>query len=173
MDNDLVDAFGHLHLDVTPPNTYQSSNNRQVYIFITPSLTPALKAVGLLPFNILFLTDHGALFADFDKTVSFMGKLDNLLDQSRRKLIANNPACRDKYVEILSKRFDDHKIIENFKELRRRVNTDSISTEEAITRYEQLDAQRTEFMLSAKRCCRRSTCGHVWSIKLAMAARTV
>eukprot|EP00957_Ditylum_brightwellii_P053420 4048701-Ditylum_brightwellii.AAC.1 len=102
-----------------------------------------------------------------------MGELDNPLDQSCRKLIANNPACRNKYVEILSTLFDNHNIIEKVNELQCQVNTDSISTEEAITRYEQLDAQITEFMLSAERRCRRSTCGHVWSIKLATAAQTV
>eukprot|EP00957_Ditylum_brightwellii_P193212 14711746-Ditylum_brightwellii.AAC.1 len=119
MDNNLVDAFRHLHPDVTPPHTYQQSNNRLDYIFIMPALTPALKAIGFLLFNVPFLTNHGALFSDFDKTVLFMGELDNPLDQSCQKLIANNPACRDKYVGILSKLFDDHKIIEKVKELRR------------------------------------------------------
>eukprot|EP00957_Ditylum_brightwellii_P106873 8153149-Ditylum_brightwellii.AAC.1 len=102
-----------------------------------------------------------------------MGELDNPLDQSRRKLITNNPACRDKYVEILSTLFDGHKIIEKVNELQGQVNTDSISMEETITRYEKLDAQITEFMLSTEKHCRRSTCGHVWSIKLATAAQTV
>eukprot|EP00957_Ditylum_brightwellii_P187519 14280638-Ditylum_brightwellii.AAC.1 len=69
MDNDLVYAFRHLHPDATPPNTYQRSINRLDYIFITPAHTPALKATGFLPFNEPFLTDHGALFADFDKTI--------------------------------------------------------------------------------------------------------
>eukprot|EP00957_Ditylum_brightwellii_P057427 4354252-Ditylum_brightwellii.AAC.1 len=68
LDNDLVDVFQHLHPNVTPPNTYQQSNNRLDYIFIAPALTPALKAIRFLPFNVPFLTDHGALFADFDKT---------------------------------------------------------------------------------------------------------
>ena len=99
--------------------------------------------------------------------------LKDIEEERRQKLIANNPACRDKYVELLSTLFDDHKIIEKVNELQGQVNTDSISTEEAITRYEKLDAQITEFMLSAEKRCRRNTCGHVWSIKLATAARTV
>jgi hypothetical protein len=173
MDNNLVDAFRHLHPDVTPPTTYQRSNNRLDYIFITSALTPALKATGFLPFNIPFLTDHGALFANFDKTILFMGNHDNPLDQTQRKLIANNPACRDKYVEILSTLFDDHKIVEKVNKLHGQVSTDLIPLAEAITQYEKLDAQITEFMLNAEKRCRRSTCGHVWSIKLATAARTV
>eukprot|EP00957_Ditylum_brightwellii_P066522 5050304-Ditylum_brightwellii.AAC.1 len=86
-----------------------------------------------------------------------MGDHDNPLDQTRRKMIANNPACRDKYVEILSTLFDDHKISQKVNKLQGQVNTDSISTEEAITQYEKLDAQITEFMLSAEKRCRRST----------------
>eukprot|EP00957_Ditylum_brightwellii_P170565 12983569-Ditylum_brightwellii.AAC.1 len=63
MENDLVDAFRHLHPDTTPPHTYQRSSNQLDCIFVTPTLMPALKATGFLPFNIPFLTDHGALFA--------------------------------------------------------------------------------------------------------------
>ena len=74
MENDLVDAFRHLHPDTTPPHTYQQSSNRLDYIFVTPALTPALKASGFLPFNVPFFSDHGALFAEFDKTILFMGE---------------------------------------------------------------------------------------------------
>eukprot|EP00957_Ditylum_brightwellii_P056669 4294987-Ditylum_brightwellii.AAC.1 len=73
----------------------------------------------------------------------------------------------------MSTLFDNHKIIEKVNELQGQVNTDAILTEEVITRYEKLDAQITEFMLSGEKRCRRSTCGHVWSIKLATAVRTV
>eukprot|EP00957_Ditylum_brightwellii_P139009 10595421-Ditylum_brightwellii.AAC.1 len=58
LENDLMDAFCHLHPEVTPPNTYQRSDNCLDYICITPVLTPALKAVGFLPFNVPFLTDN-------------------------------------------------------------------------------------------------------------------
>eukprot|EP00957_Ditylum_brightwellii_P119740 9135874-Ditylum_brightwellii.AAC.1 len=75
-----------------------------------PALTPALKAVGFLPFNVPFLTDHGSLFANFEEDTLFLGALDNPLDQTQRKLVANNPTCRDKYVKILTNLFSDHKI---------------------------------------------------------------
>eukprot|EP00957_Ditylum_brightwellii_P034958 2649446-Ditylum_brightwellii.AAC.1 len=62
------------------------------YISITPALIPALKAVGFLPFNVPFLTDHGMIFADFDKENLFLGDMDNPLDTAQRNLVANNPA---------------------------------------------------------------------------------
>eukprot|EP00957_Ditylum_brightwellii_P086138 6554100-Ditylum_brightwellii.AAC.1 len=46
-----------------------------------PVFSPALKAVGFFPFNVLFLTDHGSLFANFEEDTLFLGALDNPLDQ--------------------------------------------------------------------------------------------
>eukprot|EP00957_Ditylum_brightwellii_P205435 15343879-Ditylum_brightwellii.AAC.1 len=117
-ENELVDAFCHLHLDATPPNTYQCSENCLDYIFITPALTPALKAVGFLPFNVPFLTDHGSLYANFDEDTLFWGNFINPLDQNQRKLVANNPTCWDKYVQILTDLFTDHKVCEKVAELK-------------------------------------------------------
>eukprot|EP00957_Ditylum_brightwellii_P030217 2287185-Ditylum_brightwellii.AAC.1 len=77
LENDLEDAFTHLHPDIAPPHRYQRSDNRLDYIFITPALILALKAVGFLPFNVPFLTNHGALFANFDKEILFFSDMDN------------------------------------------------------------------------------------------------
>eukprot|EP00957_Ditylum_brightwellii_P049404 3748806-Ditylum_brightwellii.AAC.1 len=74
-----------------------------------PALTPALKAVKFLPFNVPFLTDHSSLFANFEEDILFLGNFDNPLDQNQRKLVANNPTCRDKYVKILTNLFNDYK----------------------------------------------------------------
>eukprot|EP00957_Ditylum_brightwellii_P149546 11388126-Ditylum_brightwellii.AAC.2 len=171
--NELIDAFSHLHPDIAPPHTYQHSDNRLDYIFITPALIPALKGVGFLPFNLPFLTDHGALFADFDKKILFLGDMDNPLDIGQRNLVANNPACHDKYVKLLAKLFRQHKICEKVAELNDKVQASTISVVEAIEVYKCLDGQITQFMLSAKkRCCKGET-GYVWSLKLVTAVRIV
>eukprot|EP00957_Ditylum_brightwellii_P007223 548804-Ditylum_brightwellii.AAC.1 len=93
-----------------PPNTYQHSNNRLDYIFLTPVLLPALSLVGFLPFNVPFLTDHGFLFANFDEELLLQGMVNNPIDNNKRNLIANNPVCRDRYVELLSDLFATHHI---------------------------------------------------------------
>eukprot|EP00957_Ditylum_brightwellii_P123085 9384978-Ditylum_brightwellii.AAC.1 len=138
-----------------------------------PSLTPALKAVGFLPFNIPFLTDHGSLFTNFKEDILFLGALDNPLDQNQRKLVANNPTCRGKYVKILMNLFNDHKVCKKVAKLQRQVNEKSITLNEAISVYEKLNQQITEVMLSAKNHCRKGKTGHVWSLKLVTAARLV
>eukprot|EP00957_Ditylum_brightwellii_P042548 3221610-Ditylum_brightwellii.AAC.1 len=111
-----------------------------------PALTLALKAVGFLPFDVPFLTDYGSLFADFKEDILFLGALENPLDQNHRKLVANNPTCRGKYAEILTNLFNDHKVCRKVAKLQRKVNEKFITLNEAISVYEKLDQQITEFM---------------------------
>eukprot|EP00957_Ditylum_brightwellii_P026297 1988943-Ditylum_brightwellii.AAC.1 len=58
--NNLIEEFRHLHPVVTPPNTYQCSENCIDYIFITLTLIPAVIPMGFLPFNVPFVSDHSA-----------------------------------------------------------------------------------------------------------------
>eukprot|EP00957_Ditylum_brightwellii_P200368 15275771-Ditylum_brightwellii.AAC.1 len=74
-----------------PPNTYQHGDKHIDYIFITPALIPALWSTGFLPFNIPFISDHGATYADFDEEILFTGKTNNPVDSAQRNLISGNP----------------------------------------------------------------------------------
>eukprot|EP00957_Ditylum_brightwellii_P169735 12919743-Ditylum_brightwellii.AAC.1 len=93
--NDLVEIFGHLHPGVIPPNTYQHGGNCIDYIFITPSLIPALASTGFLLFNVPFVSDHSATYVVFDKEILFMGELNNPIEGVNRNLIAGNLACQE------------------------------------------------------------------------------
>eukprot|EP00957_Ditylum_brightwellii_P136790 10431024-Ditylum_brightwellii.AAC.1 len=95
--NNLVDVFTHLHPRATPPHTYQRGNNQIDYIFITPAAIPALRSTGYLPFNIPFISDHSAAYADFDEEVLFLGHTNNPVDSAKRNLISGDPKCRDNY----------------------------------------------------------------------------
>eukprot|EP00957_Ditylum_brightwellii_P016456 1237179-Ditylum_brightwellii.AAC.3 len=106
--HDLVDTFANKHPNATPPHTYQRSDNRLDCIFVTPALLPCITAVGFLPFNVPFLTDHGALYAECDKELMLPGMQENPIEHSTRKLVADNPTCRDKYVELLTEYFDQY-----------------------------------------------------------------
>eukprot|EP00957_Ditylum_brightwellii_P000692 54421-Ditylum_brightwellii.AAC.1 len=171
--NDLVDAFKHAHPDITPPSIYQQSNNRLNYIFLTPALLPALLPVGVLPFNVPFLTDHGSLLADFDEEILLQGSINNPIDGTRRNLIANNPICRDRYVEILFDLFNTNNIPNKVRNLHLKITAKSIDIALAIVTYERLDTQITEFMLRAEKKHRKVKRGHLWSLKLVEAARRV
>eukprot|EP00957_Ditylum_brightwellii_P098210 7483154-Ditylum_brightwellii.AAC.1 len=64
-DNDLVDAYKHMHPE-SHPATYLQGQKRLDYVLITPGLLPALWAIGYLPFHTGHFSDHCALWADFD-----------------------------------------------------------------------------------------------------------
>eukprot|EP00957_Ditylum_brightwellii_P165394 12592861-Ditylum_brightwellii.AAC.1 len=126
--NDLVDVFTHMHSNAMPPHTYQYSDNRLDYILVTPALTSSIKSVELM----------------------LLGTSDNPVDQCSRNLVANNPACWEKYVK-----------------------EETITTKGLIEKYKLLDKQITEFMLSTKKKCRKDKKGYLWSLKLVLAARCV
>eukprot|EP00957_Ditylum_brightwellii_P063779 4839498-Ditylum_brightwellii.AAC.1 len=66
--------------------------------------------------------------------------------------------------------FTDHKVCKKVAKLQHQVNEKSITLDEAISVYEKLDQQITEYMLSAENQCQRGKTGHVWSLKLVTAA---
>eukprot|EP00957_Ditylum_brightwellii_P139506 10632453-Ditylum_brightwellii.AAC.1 len=137
--HDLIEVFSHKYPDITPPNTYQWSNNKINYLFTTPTLIPAIKAVGFLLFNIPFLTDHGSIFTDFDKEILLLGQVNNLIDWSSRNLITSNPKCRDRYVNILNEVFDCNNICARVEKLYTDIKHTNISTTTAIEQHEQID----------------------------------
>eukprot|EP00957_Ditylum_brightwellii_P159812 12164391-Ditylum_brightwellii.AAC.1 len=62
-------------------------------------------APGFLPYNILFISDHCTIYADFDTYLLFNGVYNNPTDQSHRGLLSDNPKWRKKYVDLLSNYF--------------------------------------------------------------------
>jgi hypothetical protein len=171
--NDLVDVFEHLHAGVTPPHTYQRGDKRIDYVFITPALIPALRSTGFLPFNLPFTSDHGAAYVDFDEETLFMGKTTNPVDSARRNLISGNPAGRENYCEDLKTQFAKHYIVDKVDTLYNTIKSNNYDISDITARYETIDRQITEMMLSAERNCRTPTTGKAWSIKLVQAARQV
>eukprot|EP00957_Ditylum_brightwellii_P123351 9405515-Ditylum_brightwellii.AAC.1 len=75
----LVDVFAHLHPGITPPHTYQRSDNRIDYIFITPALILALRSTEIL----------------------MMGNTNNPVDAAWRNLVSGNPKGSENYCETL------------------------------------------------------------------------
>eukprot|EP00957_Ditylum_brightwellii_P008673 658423-Ditylum_brightwellii.AAC.1 len=81
--------------------------------------------------------------------------MDNPLDTAQRNLVPNNPACRDKYVNLLSKLFKEHKIYGKVADVNNKVLTGAISAADATDIYERSDSQITQFMLGAEKQCRK------------------
>eukprot|EP00957_Ditylum_brightwellii_P051109 3875079-Ditylum_brightwellii.AAC.2 len=94
-DNDLVDAYHHLHPQSNPA-TYLRGHKRLDYMLLTPGLTPALRSIGYLPFHTGIFLDHCALYADFDPEILFLGDLSSFINPATRRLKATNPKKSEK-----------------------------------------------------------------------------
>eukprot|EP00957_Ditylum_brightwellii_P212341 15367193-Ditylum_brightwellii.AAC.5 len=171
--NNLVDVFTHLHPRATPPHKYQCGNNQINYIFITPAMVPALRSTGYLPFNIPFISNHSAAYANFDEEVLFLGCTNNPVDSAKRNLISSNPKCRDNYCDDIKEQFSKHKVVVKVNALYSKIKSNQYNLIDMIDKFETLDRQITEMMLQAKRKCRTCKTGKPWSIKLVRATRQV
>eukprot|EP00957_Ditylum_brightwellii_P095437 7269241-Ditylum_brightwellii.AAC.1 len=70
-----------------------------------PGILPSLMAAGFLPYNILFISNHCTIYADFDTDLLFNGVYNNPTDQSHRGLLSDNPKWCKKYADLLSNYF--------------------------------------------------------------------
>eukprot|EP00957_Ditylum_brightwellii_P068290 5184684-Ditylum_brightwellii.AAC.2 len=85
IDNDLVDAYKHMHPE-SHLATYLRGQKRLDYMIKTPGLIPALQAIGYLPFHTRIVSDHYSLWADFDSEVLLLGDISSTVDPAIRKL---------------------------------------------------------------------------------------
>eukprot|EP00957_Ditylum_brightwellii_P135276 10314866-Ditylum_brightwellii.AAC.1 len=109
---DLIDAHQHLRGTERAPATYKRGHHQLDFLFITPGILPSLMAARFLPYNILFISNHCVIYADFDTDLLFNGVYNNPTDQSHKGLLSDNPKRRKKYVELLSNYFQTHNIEE-------------------------------------------------------------
>eukprot|EP00957_Ditylum_brightwellii_P152863 11635288-Ditylum_brightwellii.AAC.1 len=99
-----------MHGATLAPPTYKQGKHQLDFIFITPGIVPALLTAGSLPFNIPFISNHRAIYADFDSAILFNGEYNNPIDSSKQGLVSDNPKRSEKYLDILSKYFTAHNI---------------------------------------------------------------
>eukprot|EP00957_Ditylum_brightwellii_P038167 2885771-Ditylum_brightwellii.AAC.2 len=74
-------------------------------------------------------------------------------------LIANNPKCRNRYVDILNELFNCDNICTRVEKLYIDIKHNNINTTAAIQQYEQIDKNVPEFILMAEKKCMRSKTG--------------
>ena len=76
MTTGLVDAMSIRHKD--PPRTCIKGTRRIDYIFISPTLAPALQGVGHVGIQDAILSDHCGLWIDFNARELFKGNTETL-----------------------------------------------------------------------------------------------
>jgi hypothetical protein len=67
---DLADVYRHRH-GMVEPATFNCGHRRLDYMLCSGALLPTVQACGILPFNVLFPSDHRTVFVDFDTKLLF------------------------------------------------------------------------------------------------------
>jgi hypothetical protein len=67
---ELADVYRYRH-GMEEPATFNCGHRRLDYILCSIPLLPTVSACGILPFNILSLSDHRTVFVDFDTKLLF------------------------------------------------------------------------------------------------------
>eukprot|EP00957_Ditylum_brightwellii_P025416 1922209-Ditylum_brightwellii.AAC.1 len=117
-------------------------------------------AAGFLPYNILFISNHCTIYAVLDTDLLFNGVYNHPMDQSNRGLLSDNLKQCEKYMDLLSNYFQTHNIEECVKKLSEDLEKKFFSLTEGIMKYNILDKEFTNFMLSTEKKCNRQAQGY-------------
>ena len=95
----------------TPINI--SARGRHIdFLLGTELLHTSLRRCGILNFNNRPLSDHKALFADFDETAIFQSSTTNPTLPIQQQLRNNNPTQCQKYIKLVKTYFRQHNVEE-------------------------------------------------------------
>eukprot|EP00957_Ditylum_brightwellii_P135343 10319969-Ditylum_brightwellii.AAC.1 len=101
--------------------------------------------------------------------VLFFRDTYNPIQDARRRLIATNPVCHEKYMDTLSESFKAHNVYNKAMDLKKDVKTGTIAINQGANKYNRLDKQITELMICLENHCRKGQHGYAWSLKLVAA----
>lgn len=100
---DLVEIIQHFHGVENKPPMYARGTRRLDYAFCTTNLLAIVISCGILPHSEILVSDHLAIFVDFNTTTLMGGDLANLSAKPVQILKARNIKGREKYVEAVAK----------------------------------------------------------------------
>jgi exonuclease III len=94
--------------DSPAPATYARGSKKIDHILVTAALLPAVTASGIEPLHAGILSDHRALFVDFETTVLLNGNLTTIPPSATRLLKSTDPKSVDAYIHILTEQLEHH-----------------------------------------------------------------
>jgi hypothetical protein len=145
---------------------YTSAQGRHIdFLFGTSLLLSSLHKSGILNFNDSPLSDHRALFADFDEQALFQGTTTDPTAPSQQLLRLNNPSQCKTYLKLVHTYFSAHKVTERSNHLDSLSQGDTpASTISSL--YDSLDRDITKGLLHAELQSARVPYGSPWSTTL-------
>jgi hypothetical protein len=87
----LVDPLARQHSSRPIPPSHDRGSERIDFIFITPSIMPAVLSSGCLSSHSIFNSDHRAYFLDLDPTIIFSNPAYKIARPAYRQLWLHDP----------------------------------------------------------------------------------
>jgi hypothetical protein len=152
-----------MYPDQVDTPTYVRGRKRLDWVFISLSLYTSVDAVGYNRYNLLYHSDHRAIFLDLAKRES-LGLSSPLVPHSRRPIHSNSPFVRD-FVWETYKHLQENKVLHQFADL----NLDAATSDDPSKAANSIDRQVTKALLYAQKKCSRPQ-SHPWSEALHLAS---
>ena len=135
------------------------------FLLGTELVHTSLRRCGILNFNDSPLSDHRALFADFDKTAIFQSSTTNPTLTSQWLLCINNPTQCQKYIKLVKTYFNQNKVEERSDYLQT-LSKSNASIESLISLFDALNCDITKALLHAEQHSAKASYGSPWSSTL-------
>ena len=166
----LYDLFHHdtLQLPTRWPGT-----KRIDFIFGTRHIANNVKALGYLPWDIPFTSDHIGLYVDLAESQIFGTNILDPAQPSQRRLRSTAPGRCDRYLRHLKKCVTANNLHQRMSDLYTKCLDHRHISARDRHKFQNIDKELTQYMLSAEKHCCHSQTKHRFSPILATNGKKV
>ena len=161
-------------LKPTHPNIIYPSRSTTIdFCLGSANIIEHITYAGSTPYDLDILGDHRGFILDLD-IENLLGKIERGTQLSHRKLVMSNPKAVDKYIEIVTARFEKQNIQKRARKLYKRVLSGHTDIRNMMSIYDKLDREVFGICTKAEKLCRPTIAGNYeWSPKLAFGIKTL
>jgi hypothetical protein len=122
----LTDVYRHRH-GTDEPATFNCGHRRLDYILCSDPLLPVVSTCGILPFNILSLSDHRTVFVDFDTKLLFGSLPSELASCNDPQFKSRDYESSENYVLAMHTYCDNNKVYQMAENAKKSSNADTLN----------------------------------------------
>ena len=151
----LISELGMINLASTLPEQYKSRKIGRLIdlCIIIPSLLSSIHAFGYLPYDMITNTDHRSYFLDLQIQELFAQTPDEATPIHTRKLKTNIPKRKEKYINDITKKFQNLNLTQAAINLQQEANLQGTWNQDLQRKYDDIDSQATHAMLKSEKKC--------------------
>jgi len=163
----LIDSMSHRHRH--PPRTCIKGARRINYIFLSPTLVPAMRRVGQLGIQDAILSDHCGIWIDFNVRKLFKGSTESLSSILEAPFNLRQTMKVEKYIATMESHLKETRVEERLDALA----ATQLSLPEYVEQYEKIRMDADVAMQAGVKAVRRKNVGYARSPALMKAASLV